>query len=176
MRRNWRWRRLVEQQQRRSAAAPAPSPTPASEQLEPSAQQRFEATVVREGRWWIIRVDEIGITQARELAGVELAARELVAVMLDVDLADVNITIVPTRWQAARARRAPYGHGHRAIDDLAIIRAHNGVPYPELDGIGVMDHADLGRILDDELDPEVLKLLRAATGARPIRRRARPAG
>jgi ribosomal protein L12E/L44/L45/RPP1/RPP2 len=54
----------------------------------------YTATVTREGRWWLVAVPEIdGVTQARRLADAETAARELIAVTLGVDVADVTVDV-----------------------------------------------------------------------------------
>lgn len=54
----------------------------------------YTATVTREGRWWLVAVPEVdGVTQARRLADVESAARDLIAVTLDVDVADVTVDV-----------------------------------------------------------------------------------
>ena len=55
----------------------------------------YAAHVTREGKWWMIEIPELdGLTQARRLSDVETAARELIAVTLDIPLseAEVNIT------------------------------------------------------------------------------------
>ena len=50
--------------------------------------------VSRDGKWWMIHIPEIdGLTQARRIADVEQAARELVAVTLDVKLSEVAVDI-----------------------------------------------------------------------------------
>ncbi len=51
------------------------------------------ATAAREGRWWIITVDGIGVTQARRLADATDTARELVAVSLDIPVEDVTVDL-----------------------------------------------------------------------------------
>jgi hypothetical protein len=56
--------------------------------------KNYTATVSREGRWWMIRVDGIdGLTQARRLVEAELMAREFVAVALDLELSDVAVEV-----------------------------------------------------------------------------------
>lgn len=57
-------------------------------------RRTYAAVVTRDGDWWMVRVPEIdGLTQVADLDGVEQAARELVAVTLDVpaDSFDVNM-------------------------------------------------------------------------------------
>lgn len=55
---------------------------------------QYTATVTREGKWWMVRVGGInGLTQARRLSEAELMARELIAVTLNVPLADVDVTV-----------------------------------------------------------------------------------
>lgn len=53
----------------------------------------YAATAVREGRWWVVAVEGIGVTQARRIAEAPRAAREMVAVTLDVPLDDVEIDL-----------------------------------------------------------------------------------
>ena len=54
----------------------------------------YAAKVSRDGKWWMIDIPEIdGLTQARRIADVEQAARELVAVTLDVRLSEVAVDI-----------------------------------------------------------------------------------
>ena len=56
----------------------------------------YEATVERDGKWWMISIPEIdGLTQARSLAEADKMARSLVAITLDEDPStfDVRLTI-----------------------------------------------------------------------------------
>lgn len=54
----------------------------------------YIAWVSRDGKWWMIHVPEIdGLTQARRIADVEQAARELIAVTLDVRLSEIAVDI-----------------------------------------------------------------------------------
>ena len=55
----------------------------------------YEATVTREGKWWMVQVSGVdGVTQARRLGEVELMAREFVAVSLKEPLEDIEVTVV----------------------------------------------------------------------------------
>jgi len=58
----------------------------------------YEATVERDGKWWMISIPEIdGLTQAHNLAEADKMARSLIAITLDADPStfDVHLT-VPT--------------------------------------------------------------------------------
>lgn len=54
----------------------------------------YDASVRREGKWWMVRVPAIdGLTQARRLSEAELMARELIAVTLDVPIDEVSVVV-----------------------------------------------------------------------------------
>lgn len=54
----------------------------------------FEAVVSREGKWWMVAIPAInGLTQARRVAEAELMAREYIAVALDLELDEVEVSI-----------------------------------------------------------------------------------
>ena len=54
----------------------------------------YAVSVTREGRWWMVRVPEIDqVTQARRLSEVTRAARELIAVTLDVPMSTVGVRV-----------------------------------------------------------------------------------
>jgi len=54
----------------------------------------YDATVTREGKWWMVAIPEIdGLTQARRLSEAEKMAREYVAVTLDLPLDSVAIRL-----------------------------------------------------------------------------------
>jgi hypothetical protein len=57
--------------------------------------RHFDATATRDGRWWLIEVPGIGATQSRSLAGAEDQSRDLVAAVLDVDIEDVSVDVLP---------------------------------------------------------------------------------
>lgn len=52
----------------------------------------YRARVHREGAWWVVEVEDVGVTQARRLDQVEHMARDLVAAMLDIDAQNVRVT------------------------------------------------------------------------------------
>lgn len=79
-----------------------------------TSQRSFEATVTREGRWWMIAVPALdAVTQALSLTDVQLMATDVVAALLDVDPDDVTVSLtyelpaaVASRWREAEALRA----------------------------------------------------------------------
>jgi hypothetical protein len=83
----------------------------------------YHANVERDGRFWLIRVPEIGrATQARHLREVDAMARDLIAVMRDVEPDSFQLIVshrLPKSVQAhlVRARKL------REESDLAKSRA-----------------------------------------------------
>jgi DNA-directed RNA polymerase specialized sigma subunit len=55
----------------------------------------YKATVSREGDWWVIDVQGVGVTQAKRLDQVDRMARDLVSLMEDVpaDVVQVAVTV-----------------------------------------------------------------------------------
>ncbi|MFC7788094.1 hypothetical protein ACU045_03840 [Microbacterium sp. MAHUQ-60] len=54
----------------------------------------YEATVVREGKWWMVSIPSIdGLTQARRLSEATEMAREYIAASKDVPLESVTIDL-----------------------------------------------------------------------------------
>lgn len=54
----------------------------------------YTATAHREGDWWVIDVEDVGVTQAKRLDQVEHMARDLVAAMRDVEMDDVAVEVL----------------------------------------------------------------------------------
>ena len=52
----------------------------------------YEATVERDGRFWLVRVDGIGATQARNLRELDAMTRDLVAVMTETPAGEAEVT------------------------------------------------------------------------------------
>lgn len=96
----------------------------------------YEASVVRDGRFWLITVHadgaRFGLTQARTLAEVEPMTRDLIATVLDADdpaVFDVSFVYAPeisgmvqrveqARLQARAARDAADGEARAAARAL----------------------------------------------------------
>jgi predicted RNase H-like HicB family nuclease len=54
----------------------------------------YSVVAEREPGWWIVHVPELDVTtQGRRVSEIEPNAREAVAVSLDVDVADVAVTV-----------------------------------------------------------------------------------
>lgn len=56
---------------------------------------KYVATATREGRWWVITVPNVGVTQSRSFRDAEAQARDLIAVMLDVEQDTITVEVVP---------------------------------------------------------------------------------
>ena len=86
----------------------------------------YSATAVREGRWWVITVPDIGTTQGRSTAEARRMAADMIAVMVEVPLDEVTVEI---DWQApaeladevaaARAATAQAAEAQQAAARLA---------------------------------------------------------
>jgi hypothetical protein len=55
----------------------------------------YVATAAREGRWWVITVDGVGVTQSRTLRDAPNTARGLISAMLDVDEEEIVVLVEP---------------------------------------------------------------------------------
>lgn len=70
----------------------------------------YRVDVERDGRFWLLRVPEVGVTQARHLREVEMMARDLIALVTDREPSsfglDVHIAMpAATRRRLQRAER-----------------------------------------------------------------------
>ena len=88
----------------------------------------YTVSVTREGRWWIVRAPEIDqVTQARRLSEVTKAARELIAVTLDVPMSTVRVHVHVERVgevEDVTGRAEAIRKEHARADELAR-RAHD---------------------------------------------------
>lgn len=68
----------------------------------------YVARATREGRWWVVDVEGVGVTQARSLAEVEEMASDLIAAVREEDDPTVEVVpVLPERLQreVERARK-----------------------------------------------------------------------
>ena len=70
----------------------------------------YRVDVERDGRFWLLRVPEVGVTQARHLREVDTMARDLIALTTDSEPAtfdlDVHVEVpAATRRHLQRAER-----------------------------------------------------------------------
>lgn len=73
-------------------------------------KRTYRVDVERDGRFWLLRVPEVGVTQARHLREVDLMARDLIALTTDNDPGtfdlDVHVEVpAATRRHLQRAER-----------------------------------------------------------------------
>jgi hypothetical protein len=86
-----------------------------------SARPRYTANVTREGRWWMVAVPQIdALTQARRLGEAGTMARELIALVLEVepDSFDVTVEIVSVAGVDVRDRLAEIERERTEAADL----------------------------------------------------------
>lgn len=53
----------------------------------------YQATATREGRWWVVDVPGVGVTQGRTTREAERMAADLVSVMLEVPAEEVAVEV-----------------------------------------------------------------------------------
>ncbi|MDP3983447.1 MAG: type II toxin-antitoxin system HicB family antitoxin [Acidimicrobiia bacterium] len=125
------------------------------------APRRHRVEVVRSGRWWAITVPDLGgvFSQARRLDQVDAMAREAIALMLDIDEADVgelDIDVEPparvvdllealkrSEVQAEEARKTLAETRRRAAEEL---RAE-GLPLRDVGELLGVTHQRVSQIL-----------------------------
>ncbi|PZR55236.1 antitoxin HicB [Xylanimonas oleitrophica] len=93
----------------------------------------YKATATREGQWWVIDVDGVGVTQERTLRDAPDQARDLVATMLDVapetveidlhvDLDGFEVEVAAARRESAEAAAAQQRAARRAREVATSLR------------------------------------------------------
>lgn len=58
-----------------------------------AAVNTYQATATREGRWWVVEVDGVGATQARNTRQAEEMAVDMVAAVIDVQPIEITVNI-----------------------------------------------------------------------------------
>lgn len=55
---------------------------------------RYRVEVTRDGKWWMVAIPELdGLTQARRLEEAPRMARDYIAIVLDVPIAEVDVDL-----------------------------------------------------------------------------------
>lgn len=133
----------------------------------------YRVTARRVGEWWALEVPDLpGVfSQAKRLERADEAAREAIAVMLDVDPTEVEVTIQPVLSdeeqkvlaqveQAQEAARTAAENERRAMREAAAVLARD------------LSQRDAGQLLGVSFQ-RVSQLLKEAVGG-PKKRRVMP--
>ena len=125
------------------------------------APTSYRVEVVRSGSWWAVTIPQIrgAYTQAKRLDHVEAMAREVIALMLDIDETDVgalDIEVEPpssvvdllaalrqSERAAEDARRAVAAAQRRAVDELRAA----GLPMRDVGRLLGVSHQRVSQIL-----------------------------
>lgn len=88
----------------------------------------YTAVCRRSGKWWAISIRELkGVhTQARRLDQVADMARDAIALMLDLDPAEITVTVepeVPAQVEDALAARRAAREAERAAEEATVAAA-----------------------------------------------------
>jgi len=91
------------------------------------SKRRFEATARREGRWWIVSVDELqAVTQARSVREIDDMATGLVSALLDLEPDDIEVHVevqlpreVAEAWREAGRLREQADEASRQAAELS---------------------------------------------------------
>ena len=108
--------------------------------------KRYSTTARREGDWWVIEVDGVGVTQAKRLDKVAHMARDLVAAMLEVDHDDVSIDVryeLPVAAVDALSEAKAAGEVARQLATLAAESGRRAVAALHEEGLSLRDTAHL---------------------------------
>lgn len=119
----------------------------------------YDASVGREGAWWIVRVPAVnGVTQARRLSDVPLMARELVAATLDVPLDAVSINVHHDPYIVEKVADINNARAHAAdlereaskdARELARFLVKTGVPLRDVGTILGVSHQRAHQLVSD---------------------------
>ena len=105
--------------------------------------QTYQVDVERDGRFWLVRVANLGVTQARHLREVDLMARDLVAMLTEKDPAsfalDVHVALPAAARRrlerAARLRAQAHESQAKATDEVRAAAqelARSGMPLRDI--------------------------------------------
>lgn len=122
----------------------------------------YRASVERDGRFWMVRVEGVGTTQARHLRELDAMARDLVAVMTDVEPDQVDLEydfVLPgsvrrhleraaeLREESARANSASAAAVRAAAHELA----DDGLTVRDIGRLLGVSHQRAHQLLTEEL-------------------------
>jgi hypothetical protein len=114
--------------------------------MAPVTANRYSVTARREGDWWVIDVDGVGVTQAKRLDKVEHMARDLVAAMNDVDSAKVRVDVryeLPVAAVDALAEAKEAADVARQLAKISADSTRNAATVLHGEGLSLRDIAHL---------------------------------
>jgi hypothetical protein len=129
-----------------------------------AAVTAYTARLTREGKWWVIDVPGVGVTQARTIEAAGATARDLVALMTDTPVEKVDVT-VELSLGAIRRDVERLQKQQRDLDRLAReASARSRALASTLHSLG-LGVRDIGVVLN--LSPQRVSQLMAGAAARP---------
>ncbi|MCL2595055.1 MAG: hypothetical protein FWD83_06000 [Promicromonosporaceae bacterium] len=57
--------------------------------------KHYSAVATREGRWWSIEIEGVGVTQARSLRAAPTVAAGMLSAVFDVDESEFTVDVIP---------------------------------------------------------------------------------
>lgn len=120
---------------------------------------RYEAVVSRSGKWWHIVVPQTGpmaMTQARRLADAEAMTRDMLALLLDLNPADIAVDVrvdnpaAATAAEVTRLRAAErdaHDKAQRGARQAVREMAAQGLPLRDIAALLEVSPAWAGRLL-----------------------------
>jgi DNA-directed RNA polymerase specialized sigma24 family protein len=84
--------------------------------LEGVAAVTYKATASREGKYWVVDIKGVGVTQGRNAAEATAMARDLIAVMEDIPLDQVQVSV---EFKVTGVDQAEVSHVRQAVTDAA---------------------------------------------------------
>jgi len=109
--------------------------------------KEYHATAHRDGRYWIIDVPDVGITQARTTAEAEIMTRDLISVMLEVPANTYAVTMhfIAPALVDAHLKRAERLRQEAAVAQAeAAAETRRAAAELKLAGLGLRD---IGRVM-----------------------------
>ena len=128
----------------------------------------YRATVERDGRFWLVRVEGVGVTQARHLRELEEMARDLIAVMTETDATTVEVDFdfvlaasvrqhldraAELRVESARANSAAAAEVRAAARELA----DDGLPQRDIGRLLGISHQRANQLLAETASEQTVE-------------------